>query len=63
MESINQVDCSLDIETITFDKLKNLIDDIFKYYEVRSRAICSEVSKQRRIARSSISEMVELALA
>ncbi|MBA7599657.1 hypothetical protein ES703_06693 [subsurface metagenome] len=61
MDSIGQTDHSLDLETITSEKLINLIEDIFKNYDTNSKKILSEVSKLQKVARESIVEMVELA--
>lgn len=61
MDNIGQSEYSLDLETITSEKLINLIKSIFKNYDLISKKILSEVSKLQKIARESIMEMIELA--
>lgn len=61
MDSIGQCEYSLDLETMTSEKLTGLIENIFKNYDKHSKEIVSEVSKLRKNAGESIVEMVELA--
>ena len=61
MDSISQSKCSLDLETITSEKLIRLIEDIFENYDINSKKILSEVAKLQKVAKRSIMEMVELA--
>ena len=61
MDSINQSDYSLGLETITSDSLIGLIEDTFKRYNTRCKAICLEVSSLQKIIRKSISELISLA--
>jgi len=61
MDSIGQSEYSLDLETITDEKLIYLIENIFKNYDVHSNEIVSEISKLQMVARESIVGMVELA--
>lgn len=61
MDSIGQREYSLDLETITSEKLIGLIESIFKNYYMHSKEIVSEVSKLRKVAKKSIKEIVELA--
>jgi polysaccharide pyruvyl transferase CsaB len=61
MDSIGQSEYSLNLETITSEKLISLIESIFKNYDMHSKEIVSEVSKLRKVATKSIKEIVELA--
>lgn len=61
MDSINQSDYSFGLEVMTSDKLVGLIEDTFKRYNTRCKAICLEVSKLQKIIRKSISELIALA--
>lgn len=62
MDSIGQNEYSLELGTITGGKLINLIENIFKEYNIHSKKIISEVSRLQIIARESIKEVVELAV-
>ncbi len=61
MDSINQGDYSLGLEAVTGDKLIGLIEDTFERYNTRCKAIRTEVSKQRKIIRNSLAELIALA--
>ncbi|MBA7515287.1 hypothetical protein ES705_07326 [subsurface metagenome] len=61
MDSIGQSEYSLNLETITGEKLISLIESIFKNYDTNSKKILSGVSKLQMVAKKSIVEMVELA--
>lgn len=61
MDSINQSDYSFGLEEMTSDKLIGLIEDTFKRYNTRCKAIRLEVSKLQKIIRKSISEIIALA--
>jgi polysaccharide pyruvyl transferase CsaB len=61
MDSIGQTEYSLNLETITSDKLISLIENIFNNYNTILEKMLSEVSKLQRVAKESIVEMVELA--
>ena len=61
MECIEQSKYSLDLETITSEKLTSLIDDVFKNYNAISKKILFEISKLQKTSRKNIIEMTELA--
>ncbi|MCK4529070.1 polysaccharide pyruvyl transferase family protein, partial [candidate division WOR-3 bacterium] len=61
LDSISQSEYSLNLETITGEKLISLIESIFKNYDTNSKKILSGVSKLQMVAKKSIVEMVELA--
>jgi len=61
MDSIDQSEYSLDLETITGEKLISLIESISKNYDTNSKKIVPEISKLQMVAMRSIAEMVELA--
>jgi polysaccharide pyruvyl transferase CsaB len=61
LDSISQTEYSLNLETITSEKLISLIENVFNNYDTSSKKILSEVSKLQSVAKESIVEMVELA--
>ena len=61
MESIKQSEYSLDLETITSEKLINKILITFEQYSKRSQLISLEVSKLKKLASTNIEDLIELA--
>ncbi len=61
MDRIGQSEYSLDLRTMTDERLISVIETIFNNYKINSEKILSEVSKLQVVAKESIAEMVELA--
>ena len=61
MESIKQSEYSLDLETITSEKLINKILITFEKYKERSQIINSEVFRLRKLVSANIKDLIELA--
>lgn len=59
MNSIDQSGYSLDLETITSDKLIRLIEKTFDKYDNRTQTIISKISKSQRISRDNITELTK----
>lgn len=60
MESIKQSEYSLDLETITSEKLINKILVTFERYKERSNIISSEVSRLKKLVSTNIEDLIEL---
>ena len=61
MKSIKQSEYSLDLETITSEKLINKILITFERYKERSQVISLEVSRLKKLASTNIEDLIELA--
>ncbi len=61
MKSIKQSEYSLDLKTITSEKLINKILITFEQYKKRSNIISSEVSRLKKLASTNIEDLTELA--
>lgn len=61
MKSIKQSEYSLDLETITGEKLINKILITFEQYKERSQVISLEVSRLKKLASTNIENLIELA--
>lgn len=61
MKSIKQSEYSLDLETITSEKLINKILITFEQYKERSQVISLEVSRLKKLASTNIEDLIELA--
>ena len=61
MDSVGQSEYSLDLETITSEKLISRIENVFNNYDTTSKKILSQISKLQSVAKENIAEMVELA--
>ncbi|HER23665.1 MAG TPA: hypothetical protein ENO17_01145 [Candidatus Atribacteria bacterium] len=60
MESIKQSEYSLDLETITSEKLINKILITFEKYKERSQVIGLEISRLKKLASTNIEDLIEL---
>jgi polysaccharide pyruvyl transferase CsaB len=61
MDSIDQAKCSLDLDTITADKMIKLIEDTYSEYGSRCSSIKNEVKRLQKIAKENILEILKLA--